>query len=409
MLLNIIELFSFIYLFIRYKNAKNKNYNFFSNPFLYFFILSIFYIIIPAEIYYSNLYKLVELKENYVNDVYIYSVYYFFIFFIFYFFSKDPKNNITIHLESNLSNLGFKIIYIFITLLTIILSVIIFINTRNIVNTDSRVDKYNTYSYIQSIPSFTFLSWLIIIWSLFISILKKSIYYLLFLSPLIYLEFVCSSRYYIFLFIIDLYLYNFFITKYKLNLLKISFPILLLFLIGFMREPTSDNSFNLLNFYARTFGEFINTWSTLPLVVNNNYHFDGSLIITFLSFIIPQPFSSLLLGEKLIYTSKITSLHELNIGLGSSIITEGYVYGTYFIYLYPFIICFLINLYYKKISKLQIDGVIIYLFIFINMFAIFRGSGITNFATSLMLFFLLYIIPKEILKHFRLFYNNARV
>jgi hypothetical protein len=143
----------------------------------------------------------------------------------------------------------------------------------------------------------------------------------------------------------------------------------------------------------------------LPLVVQNNYQFEGSLLLTFISFLVPQPFTGFIFGDKQNYTTHISKLHDLNIGLGSSVLTEGFAYGVNFLFFYPIFIVFFIYIINKYIYKFKIDGVIIFLFLFSNFFAIFRGSGVTNFATSLMIFFILYILPKELLRHFGLFKN----
>ena len=405
----IIYLLSFITLLNRYKNAKKFNLNFFANPFLYLYILSIFYIIIPASIYFTGFYQLIESDENNLNRIEFYSIYYFLIFWFSYLFSKDPVHNKLPFVTSKLNILGVKILRFILFLFSLFLFLIIFIKTNGINSSDSRNVKYDIYSSILNIPSFTFLSWFLIIWTLFLSIIKKRIIYLLLLTPLIYLELICSSRYYIFIFIVDIFIYNFYVLKINLNIKKVFIPILILFLIGFIREPPSNVPFNLLDFYSRTFGEFLNTWSTLPLVVQNNYHFDGSLILTFLSFLIPQPFSGIIFGEKKSYTTFLSNLHELQIGLGSSIITEGYIYGNFFFFLYPFLIILVVFLINKKIYKVKIDGVIILLLLLSNFFAIFRGSGITNLATSIMIFFILYILPKEIFRYLGLFRNNPKI
>lgn len=400
MLFLILELLGIIYIIYRYKIAKELQLNFWGNPNFFLFFLSIFYVIHPCYFYYQEIFRLIIYDEKIITSIYYWCTYYYIIFFIFYILSTDKPLLFLDYKLVHISKLGNHLIIFILSVCFIILSIIILYGTRNINGGISRVEKYDVYEKIIKISGFSFLVWVVITWSFVMSMLSKKWYYLLFILPLVYLEFICSSRFYIFVFIIAALLFRINIIKKTINVLYFSIFSVFLFLIGILRETFSG--INIISLYIMSFGEFINTWTSIGLILSDKIRLDASPGFVFVQRLIPEPFSGFIFGAKLNYTDKISDMHNFGFGLGSSVITEGVVYGTLFAILLPILIGLIylgLNNYSKKNT---ISGMLICFFMIINTFSIFRGSSIINISSYIMIFFLIYKFPYFILKYFDL-------
>lgn len=386
-------LLGFIYIFSRYIKSGNI-INFYCNPFLYLFGLSLFYLILPCVVYEYGFFRLIIFDEDIIEIIYIYCYYYSLVFFLFYLFNKDES-----FIDGKYINFQLQNKYI-VALLSLSSAYILFICTQYInfeILLLSRVDKYSIYNNISSYPGFLFTSWFIIIWSFYLCVNKKKLNYILFIFPLIFCDLILYSRYYIFLLLIFLILFYSFVKKVKLNLvllLSLCFPF---FLISIIREDFENIS--IFDILQRICGEFINTWYSIGLVLINNFEYDVNPFIVLISRIIPNPFYSYFFGPKVWYGDKMGDFSNFPFGLGSSVITEGLVNGEFYALVFPIVIGFLIYLFFSYSRTNSPISFIIRFLIIANIYSCYRGVFTVNTGSFIMIFIFIFYVPFLFLRY----------
>ena len=400
MLFLIIEILGILYVIYRYRLAQIKHLNFWGNPNFYLFFLAIFYLIHPCYFYYQEIFRLSVYDETIINSVYSWCIYYYFIFLIFYIISSDKLLISPEHKIVYISKLGKKFIVTFLLTSFVILSILVLYGTRQINNGTSRIIRYEFYEKITKFIGFIPLVWFIITWSFVMAMMTKKLYYLFFFLPLLYLEFACSSRFYIFIFIIALLSFRLNVIRKNINPIYFVSIAIFLFSIGIIREHLSG--INLMSIYLTSFGEFINTWSSIGLLLNEKFIFASSPLFVFVQSLIPEPFSGLVFGPKLNYAAMITSMHNFNFGLGSSVVTEGVVYGFFFASIFPIIIGLIYFILHKYLNRNTISNKLIFFFLIITTYSIYRGAAIINISSHIMIYFFIFKIPYSLLKYFAL-------
>lgn len=388
-----------VYVYYRYRKAGEKE-DYWSNGNLYLLLLSVIYLIVPGQIYIYEVFRLASFKESTLNQICNYSIYYWIVFFIFYLISSDgkfDKNNASKERMNQLiaSRLVLTSTSTFtLTLTSILLFLITVIFTYNINLDIPRTEKYIIFTKIQQLPGFVFLSWFVIIWTFVLAIKKKKLYYFLSYTPLIYIDLILAGRYYLFLSAVAIFLYFSIIKKIKVKLMYMILIPLILQFIGAVRDGFNFGV-GAIEKIVDLSGELINTWTSIGLLLEFDYTSNQNPFILFLTRLIPQPLFGFLFGEKKSYADEINSMHHFDFGMGSSILTEGFAYGSLFAIALPIIIGLIYFNVGKKFNKNRsLNSSVIHFMLIINVFSIYRGASIVNFASLISIYFIIYFLPR---------------
>ncbi len=383
----LISLFCIVF---RYVNAINK-VSFWQNPYLYLLLASIFYLIIPLQFYYYEIFRLNEFSSEVIEKINSFTIYYFVVFSAAYLISKDNFFLIKINFKYN--KLNFQLIKI-----SVLFSLIIFIAliTSKLGTFDlsaPRVDKYKFYMENINSSILIAITWFIIIWSSILAICKKNIWYMALIFPILIFDLLFSSRYFSFLSISAVIVLYYFI---KLKAFK-PFVLLLFFLfflsITVLRDSGNFN-ISIYDYIMKILGEPINSWNSIGLILSSNIKFDPDWIDILIFKILPNPLYSYIFNSKSTYADLIGDTHNFEFGMGSSLITEGYMHGYLFFFVCPLIICLTIYLLELIPIKNISDKYVVRWFILLNIYSIFRGSFLSNSISLLSIYFFIYLIPK---------------
>jgi hypothetical protein len=395
------EILTVVYVYYRYRKAGEKE-DYWSNGNLYLLLLSVIYLIVPGQIYIYEVFRLASFKESTFNQICNYSIYYWFVFFIFYLMSSDRKFDKNNESKERLNKLIASRLVLTLTststsiliLTTILLFFIIITFTYNINLDIPRTEKYLIFTKIQQFPGFVFLSWFVIIWTFILAIKKNKIYYFLSYMPLIYIDLLLAGRYYLFVSAVAIFLYFSIIKKIKVKLIYMILMPLTLQFIGAIRDGFNFGA-GAIEKIVDLSGELINTWTSIGLLLESDYTSNQNPFILFLTRLIPQPFFGFLFGEKKSYADEINSMHDFGFGMGSSILTEGFAYGSLFALALPIIIGLIYFNVGKKFNKNRsLNSSVIHFMLIINVFSIYRGATIVNFSSLISIYFIIYFLPR---------------
>ncbi len=400
MFLVLILILTLFFIIARYYNTISSfGHSFFITPEFQLLILSTFYLIIPSILFNSELPKLINFSQLVIDKLQFNSVYYHLVFLINFIITKR-KNPINFSFQVNFKKNGEYFLLLILTLSSGIILIEVLYNlfiTNFSVFSQDRVFKYLFYLQTKKYIGFVLFSWIIIIWSFVLGFIKKKIWPLIFLFPLVLLELICSSRYYIFILIISYLLLYFRKNNFELKLKYVLVLFSFFILFSFLRDANGELGDNFFLTLVSSFGEFINTYNSAGLVYDFNFVSKFSLFTYIFQFFIPQPIFVLFFGAYYNVNDYITSMHNFDFGMGSSILVEGYIFGFMFNFIFPILICILYKILSSNISK---NTLIIYFLFSISIFSIFRGAFLINIGPNFLIYILVYLVPSLfILKH----------
>ncbi|NQV77973.1 MAG: oligosaccharide repeat unit polymerase [Lutibacter sp.] len=393
-------IFTFFIVINRYLiTIKKSEYSFFITPEFQLLILSTFYLIIPSFLFNSELPKLIDFNQIVIDKLQFNSLYYHLVFLINFILTKR-NNPLNLSFQINLKKNFNYFILIFLALSSGVILIEILYNlykTNFSVFSQDRVSKYLFYIQTKKYIGFVLFSWIIIIWSFVLGFVQKKIWPLVFQFPLVLLELICSSRYYIFILIISYLLLHYRRTNTELKLKYVFLLFLYFILFSFIRDANGEVGDNFFLTLASSFGEFINTYNSAGLVYDVNFISKLRLIPYVLQFFIPQPIFVLFFGAYYNVNDYITSMHNFDFGMGSSILVEGYSFGFIFNFIFPILICLVYRMLSFNLSK---NTFIIYFLFSISIFSIFRGAFLINIGPNFLIYIIVYLLPSLfIFKH----------
>ncbi|MFQ2222919.1 hypothetical protein ACK32A_08875 [Aeromonas enteropelogenes] len=360
---------------------------------MYLFSGTLFYLIIPAWIRINDIYSFFSVSENVVEDVVWLSIYYWCVVFTAYALSKSCISNYSaLVLMPKQNKILELLLFVCLFLSSIYILLLTFLKAMPAMDTVGRVNKIEFYYMVINSPGFMIISWMLILYTVFISLQKRNRIYLIFQLSLVFLDIVTSSREYILTFFISYIVISSFLKK-KIPILFVFCGFSSLVLLSVLRAFTKEsNTVSLIGGIINGFGEFIFTWETSLAVLNVGFISDENVLVTVLFRMLPSAFSSLFGGIQLNYQSSLDHIYNADFGLGSSIITEGIVKGTLFSILHPIILC----MYFSFSNMLnRTDNLLSRLYCFLSILSIypvFRGSFYISFGENNYVFFF-YLYP----------------
>ncbi|HHC7255839.1 TPA: hypothetical protein ACN38V_004675, partial [Vibrio parahaemolyticus] len=163
-------------------------------------------------------------------------------------------------------------------------------------------------------------------------------------------------------------------------------------LVSILRAITKESSaVSLMSGMINGFGEFIFTWETSLAVLNVGYVSDENVLITVLFRMLPSGFSTMLGDIQVNYQDALARIYNADFGLGSSILTEGLVKGSFFSILHPIFLCIYFS-FSNMLNRTRSLLSRIYCFLSIlSIYSVFRGSFYISLGENhYVLFFYLY-------------------
>lgn len=399
MLIYIYILITIIVLFYGYRHTIAIKQFFFIHPATQLLLLSLVYLLLPALIIDENYFKLIAFDDSIYVKLYKYSLYYHSIFLINFIvsikFSKVKfKFNFNLSSKSILYLKCILFLASFYLLLIIVFKVITFGPSLFSL---SRTQKYDFYLMVKSFPGFTFFSFVVLIWAFVVGISRKVLFPVFFLLPLVLLEIICSSRLYIYdTFILFSLL---FVNKYEkeLNFKYLLFIGFSFIVVSFFRDGSGDLNNNFITILISSSGEFINTYTSTGLLIENNYESNLNPILYSLQYFFPSSLLNTFSMKPYNINDYLSTMHDFEFGIGSSVLLEGIAFGKTFFYLFPIIVSSFFTFLYNKITSSSI--VLFYLFL-LNIFSVFRGSFLINIGVSIYMFLFLFLFPLFIMYKF---------
>lgn len=371
-MISLILIFSITYLFIRLLKERE---GFWTNPLMYLFVGVLFYIVFPTWIRVSGSYAFFSVSEHIVDKVVWLGIYYWFVMFLAYKFSKTAVCDYS---RINLNQKQFRIVEIFIFALLLVSFIYILYLTVTkampALSVASRVNKIEFYYIVVNSPGFMIMSWMVILYSVFLSLQNKNRYFLIFQISLVFLDVVTNGREYILSFLLSYIVVSAFLKK-KIPLALVALSFVLLVMMSILRAGGLGlNAFDSIGAMVNGFGEFIFTWETSLAVLNNDFISDENVLVTVLFRMLPSGVSSVVGDLQINYQDSLDAIYGANFGLGSSILTEGLVKGWVFSMLHPIFIS--LYLYISNIlNRTSFLFSRIYSFVSIlSVYSIFRGS-----------------------------------
>ena len=339
----------------------------------YILFFGLFYISIPAIITLytkSSMFGASLHAITYAGEVGLYFIIVFLLAFIVSLSIKSSHNNIKISKQINIRifilTLSYMIIfYIFLILLSNFELLLNIYGSRRL-QADFEFILINTYKI-------AFLSKIMIIFICYLYFTNKKINYIFLFLPFVLIDFLLSGRSLILVFgLLYLLLYAF--DKKKINIKYLFLFIIFGMFIGILRNGNID-----LSKFIDAFAEFIITFSTSHLLIDDIYENNiGDSFNYLLSKMFFPGTYSILNGEN--YTSYKVTMSLLNpysdrMGLGGGLITEAISFkNELLIFIFPLIIVlysFIVNIFLiRDIVFLRVIAILA----IIQVHAIFRGS-----------------------------------
>ncbi|WP_154590019.1 hypothetical protein [Vibrio paracholerae] len=358
---------------------------------MYLFSGALFYLIIPAWIRVNDIYSFFSVSDSIVKNAVWLSVYYWGVIFITYIFSKSSVSDFSVLVlrpkQHKLLEL-LLFIFLFISSLYILLTSLKAIPA---INTVGRVNKIEFYYMVTNSPGFMIISWMLILYTVFISLQKRNRWYLVFQISLVFLDIITSGREYILTFLLSYIVTSAYLKK-KIPLLLVFTSFVLLILVSVLRSITKESgAVSLMSWLINGFGEFIFTWETSLAVLNVGYISDENVLITILFRMLPSGFTSAFGDIQVNYQDALARIYNADFGLGSSILTEGLVKGTFFSILHPLFLCIYFS-FSNMLNRTRCLLSRIYCFLSIlSIYSVFRGSFYISLGENhYVLFFYLY-------------------
>ncbi|EGR3013198.1 hypothetical protein DMW30_25050, partial [Vibrio parahaemolyticus] len=387
--MSFILLFSVIYLIHRLLKEKEK---FWSNPLMYLFSGTLFYLIIPAWIRVNDIYSFFSVSDSIVESAVWLSVYYWGVIFITYAISKSSVSDFSVLVLRPKQNKVLEfLLFTFLCLSSIYILLLTYLKAMPAINAVGRVNKIEFYYMVTNSPGFMIISWMLILYTVFISLQKRNRWYLVFQISLVFLDVITSGREYILSFLLSYIVTSAYLKK-KIPILLVVTSFVSLILVSILRAITKESSaVSLMSGMINGFGEFIFTWETSLAVLNVGYVSDENVLITVLFRMLPSGFSTMLGDIQVNYQDALARIYNADFGLGSSILTEGLVKGSFFSILHPIFLCIYFS-FSNMLNRTRNLLSRIYCFLSIlSIYSVFRGSFYISLGENhYVLFFYLY-------------------
>jgi hypothetical protein len=359
------------------KQFKSSQYLFYLNPFNYFYIFTILYLIVPI-LFYSNSISGAYLIEPYVdihNSYLLYSEYFISILAIHGLIRQSFISNIRRPLKI-LFRIDKSFLFYSSCLITLYISLVILINHSNFDFFGNRVVNVENYAYFNSKFKLNFASYVLVGLVVYQIASTSKLKYISFLSPILIFDLLTFGRYYLFLFF-SVLLISFLLLNRKIPILAVGLLGVSIISVEFIRAIVGGSlNFDLLVIIP---GELLLTYIhtikdlyTGQQLITPSEYFD--IILAKLSFI-----SS--------FSNEISSYKPPQNFLGEVFFMDSKIFK----YTYPFLVLLILEFLYFIVNKTYFLGIITLTFYVILLPVLFRNGIIIGFFE--LLYYLIYAVP----------------
>lgn len=355
-------------LIIHYLKIKQ---DIFLDGFFYVILLSNIYIAYPSLVHLSTGLTLTKAAYSTIHFVAGYSAYFLSIISIFYLIYVLKKRRIIKMFIPKIIQIDNKIIYVFYSLIILVLIFIyaIEIHGRIQIFSNRGLGSF-LYTNINNKYKLTFLYYIVISFTTYLSIKNKSIKYLLLLVPFAIFELILSGRTYAYMMLMA--------SIIIFRVLGKKIPILSLFLFSFFLLAISAIRGGDAISLDSIDGEVLLTFETVYLVFESNSFIETWRMVLYS---ITKMFSTMLaqmfFGDAF-FGKIVTQENPLHFGLGGSLLTEVFSTNSLLLrYLYPFLIILYSLIINKLLRKRTFAGLLFFVFFVSGSHRMFRSGLIT--------------------------------